>query len=103
MKKRIAVVVLVTCAVFLLTACGGSPIVGKWKEETTGLATMEFKSDGDLVVSVLGQTETVQYRVDGDKIIVTNDGTDRTSTFKIEGGKLTITTPNGNTQVFVRE
>ena len=101
MKKRIAVVVLVTCAVFLLTACGGSSIVGKWKDEPTGkLITMDFKDDGTLKITTLSNSGTVNYRIDGDKIIMDNG---KTWTFRLEGNKLTLTTDNDNSLDFVRE
>jgi len=103
MKKKMLIAVLLTCAILLLTACGGSSIVGKWTDETTKVASMEFKSDGNLVVSLLGQTQTVQYKVEGDKVTTFSNGVSRTSTFKIEGNKLTITTQNNKTQVWIRD
>jgi hypothetical protein len=51
------------CAILPLSACGGSPIVGKWKDEIMGKASMEFKSDGTLIISFLGQTKTAKYKV----------------------------------------
>ena len=105
MKKRITISVFALCISFLLAACGGSsPIVGKWKDEATGIGTIEFKDDGTLTLSALGQSETVKYKIDGDKITVTADGVDTTSTFKVEGNELTIITgPDNDEQVYVKE
>ena len=105
MRKRIAIVALVMCALFLLAACGSgsSALVGKWKDEATGMMTMEFKDDGTLSVSALGQTQTVSYKVDGDKITMTADGQEATGTFKVEGNKLTLTGPDNDTEIYVKE
>ena len=106
MRKRIAIVVLVMCAIFLLAACGSassSPIIGTWKDEATGLMTIEFKDDGTLSVSALGQTQTGTYQVDGDKI-TTKVGDDEASvTYKVEGDKLTITSEDDVSEVYVKE
>jgi hypothetical protein len=81
------------------SACGGGggddAIVGVWTDEQ-GLVEYEFKSDGALVVTFMGQEDQttystedgllmfpdpdtgeqseIQYRVEGDRLIMTLDG-----------------------------
>lgn len=99
MRKKFMVLALVLCTVLLLAACGGSssPIVGKWKDETTGMSTIEFKADGTLSAAALGQTITGTYKIDGDKITTNVLEQEATATFKVEGNKLTITSDGVST------
>ena len=109
MKKTSAVLALLLCVTFLLAACGGaepSPIVGKWTDETTGMATMEFLSDGTLKMYVLDkEAMTATYKVDGDKLtILSSEGVETKATFKVDGNKLSITDPNADkTMVYIRQ
>ena len=106
-KNAIMVLVLVMCAVYMLAACGNAaanPLVGKWKDEATGMASMEFKDDGTANIYFMDQLAgSGTYTIDGDKISMTASGQTETGTFKIEGSKLTLTNSDGDTQVYVKE
>ncbi len=107
MKKftKIMSLVLATLMVAVLfVGCGGgaggNSIVGKWEasEEAEGMKMtmiIEFKANGDLVMSselngseVMSQEGT--YKVEGNNLTVIIDGDEDTSTFSIDGNKLTI-------------
>ncbi|MFZ5975490.1 MAG: DUF5640 domain-containing protein [Bacillota bacterium] len=105
MKKKSAILILVLCASLLLVACSGSTssIVGKWKDEASGMSTWEFKGDGTMSMTALGQTVSGTYKTDGDKITMTIAGDEGTGTFKIEGNKLTLTDPSNSTTVLVKQ
>ncbi len=93
MKKKSAVLILVVaiCAVFLLAACGNAPgssaLLGKWKEETTSLAAMEFKADGTLNVYFMEQPAVSWelHKTDGNNITMTVAGEEQKGTYKVEG------------------
>ena len=94
MKKLLAIGLLFALALTLLTACGGSGIVGSWTCTivTTRIAdlglTMEFNKDGTYTsTSVLG-TDTGTYKTEGGKL--TLDGKN-TYTYKLDGDTLTLT------------
>ena len=106
-KRAILVLVLVMCAVFLLAACNSgasNPLLGKWKDEATGLSAMDFKDDGTADFYFNDQlATTATYKVDGNKITMTAEGQTASGTFKIEGNKLTLTNADGESQVYVKE
>jgi len=105
-KNAITVLVLVMCAVFMLAACGNAeanPLVGKWKDEATGMASMEFKDDGTVNIYFMDQLAgSGTYSISGDQITMSASGQSETGTFKIEGNKLTLTNSSGDTQVYVK-
>jgi len=109
MKKTSAVLVMLLCVVFLLSACGGgetSPIVGKWTDETTGMTTMEFLADGTLKMYVLNEEAmTATYKVDGSNLTITSsEGVETKATFKVNGKKLSITDPSSEkTMVYIQQ
>jgi uncharacterized protein (TIGR03066 family) len=110
MNKKSAVLILVVaiCAVFLLAACGNAPgssaLLGKWKEETTGLAAMEFKADGTLNVYFMEQLAVSgTYKTDGNNITMTVAGEEQKGTYKVEGNKLTLESPGSGAEVYVKE
>ena len=105
MKKRIAVLALVLCAVFLLAACAGAAsIVGKWKSDSDSMTVVEFASDGTLNTYYNGQViYSGKYRAEGNKLIISSDSEEQTGTFKIEGNKLTVVSPGNETEGFTRE
>jgi hypothetical protein len=118
MKRKI-VMALVVSTFALLSGCGGGSLVGKWrltgidpKQKIVNDAVREFKSDGteilspsDVVKGTTGQpvrriiphvTMKLEYAVDDDKLSETaldtgsSKGKKSSSTFKIEGDKLTL-------------
>lgn len=109
MKRKSTVLVMLLCALLLLAACGNtisSPIVGKWTDETTGMTTMEFLSDGTLKMYVLDkEAMTATYKLDNNKItIVSSEGIETKATFKVSGSKLSITDPDSDkTMVYIKQ
>jgi len=104
-KKSIAILALISCAVFLLSACAGATsIAGKWKSDAQDTTEVEFMSDGTLDTYSGGKVVySASYRTEGNKLIVNDDGEEQTGTFKIEGNKLILIGPNNETDVFYRE
>jgi len=106
MRRNIAVLICMICVVLLLSACGSStPIVGKWKDESSGRSTMEFLDDGTLKMYVEDQLKTTAtYKLDGDSITLKISGIEQTGTYKIEGNKLTLTQSSPKrTTVYVKQ
>ena len=52
-----------------LTACGGGGMNGTYSDDS-GIVSYEFKGNGKVLVSSMGQTVELQYEKDGDKIRV---------------------------------
>lgn len=112
MKKFLAIALAAVLVLVLFTACGGdSKIVGTWlgeeTEEELGMTAVEkytFSKDGKLTVSAdikggedlgLDLSELIPsyegtYKVSGNKLTVSFEGEEETSTFSIDGDKLTI-------------
>ena len=89
MRLSIAVVVI---ACLLIAGCGGgNKLVGKWQETKSGLMTMEFTQDGKLTVSGLGiSVPAVDYKVDGNKLTISEGSGTRTEVFSVSGDILTL-------------
>lgn len=98
MKKSMFVAVLLTLAV-LLTACGGGDaIVGKWESvymsegemnvKAVGVIKMEIKGDNTFVGDSNGEKGEGTWKKDGDKYILTSEGSDVEAT--IEKGLLAV-------------
>ncbi len=100
MKKfaRLLALVLVAVMTLSLVACGGleSKLAGKWKgtAEESGMkvnVTFEFddeKKELTMEVSLMGitQDETVDYEVDGDKLIIDGEEVE----YELDGDNLII-------------
>lgn len=98
-KSRMALVIVFGLLIALsagLAACGGGngddPIVGKWTDEY-GMVEYEFKSDGTLVVGFMGEEEKAQYSVQGGKLSFPDamTGEQLDVDYKVEGDKLIMT------------
>jgi hypothetical protein len=59
------------CAAVLLTACGQPAISGVY-EDAMGITRYEFHRGGKVYMTVLGTTVAAEYRLDGDKVLVTS-------------------------------
>lgn len=54
-----------------LWACGNAGLSGTYEDES-GITSYEFRRDGAVYMSVLGTTVAAEYRLDGDKVLVTS-------------------------------
>lgn len=61
--------ILVT-AVFALAACGGG-LSGTWADDA-GITRYAFAGNGTVMISVLGSEVSAEYRLDGDKVLVSS-------------------------------
>ena len=89
----------------LLTACSGDSLRGSWREPNSGIA-MEIRNDGKLVMSLNGQSITMNYTLEDPDVIIlvgSLDGTipDQKMTYRVEENKLTFTLDGADT-VFYR-
>jgi len=106
-RSGLATIILLVFLSLVLAACSPS-LVGKWVPEDEPKNAIEFLQDG--TVNVYRSDEifgTGAYEIDGDKITMNITGQSTTSTFKIEGNKLTLTGTNTDgstyTTVFIRQ
>ena len=61
---------LLVTAVSIVAARSADSVLGRWSD---GKGTMDFRADGTVIAKPPGaQVLTLKYRVDGDKVIVTN-------------------------------
>ena len=128
-KTRSKLPIIIICALviigllvagYFLFIKGSGNIVGTWvmSAEDMGESSelgldmdltleMEFKSNGELVYSLLGVEISGKYEVSGDKVtmIMSVFGSETTEeyTYKISGNELTLSDGNGNDQVFTRK
>lgn len=54
-----------------LCACGQAGMTGTYEDEM-GLTSYEFQRDGAVYMNVLGTKVAAEYRLDGDKVLVTS-------------------------------
>ena len=67
--RKLFVGILLFAASVAFAGCnGGEPLSGTYHTEGGGF-TLDFK-DGKVTVTTLGQSETFEYKVDGDKITI---------------------------------
>jgi hypothetical protein len=91
---------LAACMALVLSACSSSPrdlIVGKWETEGPVKLTAEFTSDSKGKLTVMGQTTQGTYKVNGDQLVWTVNGTTTTSKLKVTGSELQLTNKEGQT------
>ena len=109
MKRRVMAMILLCVMAFSLVSCGGSSsggasaFVGTWTIESMSAEGMEFgkemldslgmgdwtldiTADNKVTMNILGQSETIDGKMDGDKLTVTQDG--ESISFVIQDGKL---------------
>ena len=94
--KRTVCLVAALVMVMSLVACGDSGIVGTWSVAQDGIeVTYTFNSDGTGSMTVLGIPVDMKYTTSGDtlKITVSFFGQEDTQemTYKVDGNKLTLT------------
>lgn len=95
-RNALVTILLVFISVFLLTGCDEKdPLIGTWQEPGSGII-MQFKDDGDLVMSNEKTSITVTYeKKDENAIIVkaSTDGSipDQTILFRVEEDRLILT------------
>ena len=68
--RRIFASLLICVACLAMAACRPS-LNGTYHMETGGFA-LDFRSGGKVTISGLGESQTFDYRVEGDKVIVMN-------------------------------
>ncbi len=90
MKKSL-LLCLAVVALFVVVGCSKKdPIVGKWAYGSGESFMFTFNSDG--TCHYTANNKDCTYKVDGDKLAITYEGSDAPfeTTFKIEDNKLTI-------------
>jgi len=118
LKKILSLVLCLMMAAVLLTGCSKS-LKGEWElvdasddemremiEEGYGSASLEFTKDEVTMTIKEGkysESDTADYEVDGDKIIIKHDGGyEQEWEYKIKGKKLTISF-DGEELIFERK
>lgn len=95
-RNSLLTIFLILIGVFLLTGCDEKdPLIGTWQEPGSGII-MQFKDDGDLVMSNEKTSITVAYeKKDENAIIVkaSTDGSipDQTILYRVEEDRLILT------------
>lgn len=101
MKRKmtiLALIALLACATFLLTACGGKGLEGatwKYTYDLGSYTTYSF-SNGTCTIhevnTITGQqsTEKASYRISGNQLTLSLDGQEDTLTWNISGKTLTL-------------
>jgi hypothetical protein len=105
----VSVVCLVLALSFAMAGCGGGgDIVGTWTDGE-GM-DFEFKSDGALIVGVMGQKFELSYEVKDSVISITDEGSTGLGAFlpdkidyRVDGDELALISPDGQEQVLTRK
>jgi len=109
MKRSRTVLALAICLLAALAlglaACGGGggDIVGTWTDND-GME-FEFTSDGAMIVSFMGQKAEATYSVKDGKLHISGAeaaGFPEEIAYKIDGDKVTMTSPDGEEQTLTR-
>lgn len=94
MKTKYALVLL-ACVVFSVSGCGSSPqnlIVGKWQAGQSGLTLeAEFTKDGKATLTMFGKSFHGNYKLNGDDLEWTLNGTTTKSKVKVTATELELT------------
>ena len=104
MKKKLALVLVLTL-VFLLVACGGSSaFLGRWSLEpgqpTWGnIEEMELLKDGTGIVDGAG----ISWKVENNRFYVTHPLMAASWGYKISGATLTLTTDDGTSLTYKKK
>lgn len=91
----IRTLVIVLCFVLLVGCSKDDPLIGTWEEPESGI-TMQFKDDGNVVMSNQKTSITLPYTTQEPNTILvqaSTDGTipDQTIVYRIEESKLILT------------
>jgi hypothetical protein len=86
---------VIFCFVFLAGCSKDNPLIGKWQEPGSGI-TMQFKDDGNVVMSNDKTSITLPFTTQEPNTILikaSTDGTipDQTITYRVEENKLILT------------
>lgn len=68
MRAKLRLLLAITCTA--LAACGDD-LRGTYADDS-GVTQYVFSGDGDVTISVLGSEVDAEYRLDGDKVLVTS-------------------------------
>lgn len=71
-------IALASCVSLFVSACAPSPqnlIVGKWEVESAAKMTAEFSADGTAKLTIFGQPVQGTYKLDGNELEWTVNGT----------------------------
>ena len=105
-KSTLIIFIAVLISSFLLTSCDEEdPLLTTWQEPNSGI-TMQFKDDGNLVISNQKTTLSVAYEKQDPNILVFKASSDgsypgQTTQYRIEEDRL-ILTVEGTETVFVK-
>jgi hypothetical protein len=91
----IRTLLIVFCFVFLVSCGNDNPLIGTWQEPDSGI-TMQFKDDGNVVMSNDKTSITLPYTTQEPNTILvkaSTDGTipDQTIVYRVEENKLILT------------
>jgi uncharacterized protein (TIGR03066 family) len=94
MKTKLGFVTVACVAVFV-SACGSSPeklIVGKWEAGESGFKlTVEFAKDGNAKLTMLRQTLSGKYKLNGDELEWTLNGKTTKGKVKVTATEMELT------------
>ncbi len=99
---------LLCALVLVLAACGAGeeadPLLGTWVDEEYGVFEYEFVSDGTLIFRGMGEEEKVPYTAEGGRLSVTDPDSGETESinYRIEGDRL-ILSIEGEEMAMVRK
>lgn len=102
MKKTAAVFCLLCC--FLLCACGGPSLTGKWENDIAPIV-YEFNADGSVVITASGRDPVFgTYAADKAtrQLTIEYDGFSSVATYTLDGDTLTCVDSNGATVTLTR-
>ena len=94
--KVVGIAILVIGVVLAFSGCGSKAgLVGKWTNPNEA-GTMEFTSDGKVVMSGTGSDGTLDYKAEAGKLTLSAAGVEiATVTYKVDGDTLTMDDPEG--------
>ena len=92
MQKNSKLIILILFSVLIVGACSSNKeLVGVWEDDWLGLLSMEFKTDGTVIISNGFSEEEAKYKVKGNQISMKIGKETVKFDYEIKGDKLTIT------------
>ncbi|MDX5474059.1 MAG: hypothetical protein LPK00_00860 [Bacillaceae bacterium] len=92
MQKNSKFIILLLFSVLIVSACSSNKeLVGVWEDEWLGMLSMEFKSDGTVIISNGFSEEEAKYKVKGKQISMKIGKETVKLDYEIKDDKLTIT------------